>query len=78
MVLHPGDLLHGDANGVTTIPLDIASDVAQACAEYMAAEQVVLDYCKAGDVTVAGFTAARAECGRRIQVLSDRVRRKGR
>ena len=74
----PGDLLHGDANGVTTIPLEIASEVAQACAEYMAAEQVVLDYCKSKDVTVAGFAEARAECGRRIAALSERVRVRGR
>ncbi len=73
----PGELLHGDANGVTTIPLDIASDVAHACAEYCAAEQVVLDYCKSGEVTVAGFAEARAECGRRIAALSERVRRRG-
>jgi len=73
----PGELLHGDANGVTTIPLEIASDVAHACAEYCAAEQVVLDYCKSTDVTVAGFAEARAECGRRIAALSERVRLRG-
>ena len=73
----PGELLHGDANGVTTIPLEIASDVAHACAEYCAAEQVVLDYCKSTDVTVAGFAEARTECGRRIAVLSERVRLRG-
>ncbi|MBI3665596.1 MAG: RraA family protein [Acidobacteria bacterium] len=74
VVIHPGDLLHGDANGVTTIPLEVASEVAKACAEYVAAEQVVLDYSKSGQVTVAGFAEARAECGRRIAALSERVR----
>src|ERR1700722_11334516 len=54
----PGDLLHGDCNGVTTIPLDIAADTADACAEFMAAEAVVLDYLRAGGATVAGFKAA--------------------
>src|SRR5579862_9297109 len=29
IAVHPGDLLHGDANGVTTIPHSIASEVAQ-------------------------------------------------
>jgi len=74
VALNPGDLLHGDANGVTTIPPEIASEVAHACAEYAAAEQVVLDYCKSAEVSVAGFAEARAECGRRIAALSDRVR----
>lgn len=77
VVIAPGALLHGDANGVTTIPAEIASEVAHACAEYCAAEQVVLDYCKSANVTVAGFAEARAECARRIQALSERVRRKG-
>src|SRR5437660_1454237 len=44
VLVAPGDLLHGDRNGVTTIPNEVASAVAHACAEYMAAEQVVLDY----------------------------------
>src|SRR5437667_2215047 len=34
VTVHPGDLLHADRNGVTTIPLSIASAVAQACAEF--------------------------------------------
>lgn len=76
VTIAPGDLLHGDANGVTTIPIEIASEVAHACAEYAAAEQVVLDYCKSSEVTVAGFAEARAECGRRIAALSERVRRR--
>ncbi len=74
VVIHPGDLLHGDANGVTTIPNEIASEVAHACAEYVAAEQIVLDYCKSAEVTAAGLVEARAECGRRIAALSEQVR----
>lgn len=77
VAISPGELLHGDANGVTTIPLEIAGDVAHACAEYCAAEQVVLDYCNSSEVTVAGFAEARAECGRLIAALSERVRRRG-
>src|SRR6266849_6730771 len=44
VMIHPGDLLHGDRNGVATIPVDIASEVGQACADYMAAEAMVLNY----------------------------------
>src|SRR5712671_6133818 len=50
VMIHPGDLLHGDRNGVTAIPNAIASAVAHACPEYMAAEGVVLDYLKAGKI----------------------------
>src|SRR5438270_402992 len=64
--VNPGDLLHGDRNGVTTIPLHLAAATAEACPEFMAAESVVLEYLKAGSVTPAGYAAARTECQRRI------------
>jgi regulator of RNase E activity RraA len=74
VTLHPGDLLHGDRNGVTTIPHEIASAVAKACPEFMAAESVVLDYLKAGKVEPKGFTAARNECKDRIDALGRKLR----
>ena len=67
--VHPGDLLHGDRNGVTTIPNDVASATARACAEYMAAEGVIFEYLKTGKIDVPGFTKARKECGDRIAAL---------
>src|SRR5437667_6605051 len=42
VMVQPGDLLHGDRNGVTTIPPEIAAAVADACPEFMSAEAVVL------------------------------------
>jgi 4-hydroxy-4-methyl-2-oxoglutarate aldolase len=75
LTIHPGDLLHGDCNGVTTIPLDIASDVADACEEFVQAEAVVLQYLRAGEVTVDGFSQATAECRRLIDALRERVAR---
>ncbi len=74
VMVHPGDLLHGDRNGVTTIPNEIASAVAQACAEYVAAEAVVLDYLKAGRIDPKGLAAARNECRDRIEVLVRNLR----
>ena len=76
VTVHPGDLLHGDRNGVTTIPLAIASEVAHACADLAAAEAVVLDYLRAGNVTVKGYAEARAECKRRIDDLARRLRKR--
>ena len=74
VTIHPGDLLHGDRNGVTTIPNDLASAVAQACPEFMAAESVVLDYLKAGKVEAKAYAAARNECRDRIEALARKLR----
>jgi 4-hydroxy-4-methyl-2-oxoglutarate aldolase len=73
-MVHPGDLIHGDRNGVTTIPIEIASAVAHACAEFMAAEAVVLDYLRAGRVDAKGFAAAHKECRGRIETLARKVK----
>jgi regulator of RNase E activity RraA len=73
VTVNPGDLLHGDRNGVTTIPLAVASLVAHACAEYMAAESVVLDYLKAGRVDPKGYARARNECKDRIDALAKKL-----
>jgi 4-hydroxy-4-methyl-2-oxoglutarate aldolase len=77
VVINPGDLLHGDRNGVTVIPLEIASAVAHACAEYMLAESVVLDYLKSepSGIDVKGFSHARNECRDRIETLARRLKR---
>jgi regulator of RNase E activity RraA len=72
--VNPGDLLHGDRNGVTEIPLSLAAAVAEASAEFVAAESIVLDYLKAGKVTADGFGAARKECQRRIAELGKRLK----
>lgn len=75
LAVHPGDLLHGDQNGVTSIPVDIAADVADVCKEYCDAESVVLDYCNAGSVNPDGLSGALGELKDRIQALRKRVKR---
>jgi 4-hydroxy-4-methyl-2-oxoglutarate aldolase len=74
VTVHPGDLLHGDRNGVTTIPPASAADVAAACAEFVAAEAVIFDYLKGGNVTPAGFAVAHSECKHRITDLAKRLK----
>jgi regulator of RNase E activity RraA len=71
--INPGDLLHGDRNGIAAIPLNLADAVAEACPEFMAAESVVLEYLKGGTPTPAGYAAARTECQRRIGDLAQRL-----
>ena len=73
VTIYPGDLLHGDRNGVTTIPNELAAAVADACPAFMAAEAVLLDYLKAGNVDVNGFNNARAECHRQIEALGRKI-----
>jgi hypothetical protein len=41
-----------------------------------AAESVVLDYLRGGQITVKGFAEARAECKRRIDALAVRLRKR--
>lgn len=74
VTVRPGDLLHGDRNGVTTIPLEIAAEVADACPEYVSAEAIVLDYLRQGGVTPAGFAEAMAATRDRIAALGRAVR----
>jgi regulator of RNase E activity RraA len=77
LVVRTGDLLHGDANGVTDIPLEIAADVADASAEFVAAEAHVLDYVKEGsEKNIAEFTARRQAMTEAIATLRRRVSRR--
>ena len=70
----PGDLLHGDANGVTTIPLEIAADVADACVEFAAAEQVIIDLSQSGGASLDDLREAYAEKARRVAALGRQLR----
>jgi 4-hydroxy-4-methyl-2-oxoglutarate aldolase len=50
--LQPGDLLHGDVNGVLAIPHGIADRVAEEAARVRAAEREVLKFVSSGGLTV--------------------------
>jgi len=76
VIVHPADLLHGDRNGVTTIPIEIASETAHVCAEFVAAETVILDYLKGGKLDPKGLAAARKESQDRIATLAKRLKSK--
>jgi 4-hydroxy-4-methyl-2-oxoglutarate aldolase len=76
ITIHPGDLVHADANGVTTIPLSIAADVADAAVEFVAAEAHVLDYLKRGTPDVKEFAEARKTMMSEMAALGKRVRSK--
>jgi 4-hydroxy-4-methyl-2-oxoglutarate aldolase len=72
--VNPGDLLHGDRNCVTTIPLELAALVAEGCSGFMTAEAAILDYLKGGKVTPGGYAVARDECKRQIGELGKKLK----
>src|SRR5499427_5045047 len=74
ITVQPGDLIHADANGVTTIPLDIASEVVAVADEFVAAENIVLDYLKSDAPQVKGLADARKGMLDALAALSQRVR----
>jgi regulator of RNase E activity RraA len=74
LTIHAGDLLHADANGVATIPLEIAGQVADAATEFVAAEAIVLDYLKKGSAQVPAFAEARQAMMDALAALSRRLR----
>jgi 4-hydroxy-4-methyl-2-oxoglutarate aldolase len=53
MAVQPGDLLHGDINGVTVVPDAVAASVADEALRVRAAEKVILDLARAPGFTVA-------------------------
>jgi 4-hydroxy-4-methyl-2-oxoglutarate aldolase len=76
LVVNAGDLLHGDANGVTNIPLNIAAATADIAQEFVDAEKIVLDYVNGpGKKTPAGLTSARREYSVAVAKLTERAKK---
>src|SRR5262249_25668513 len=76
VTVQPGDLIHADANGVTTIPVSIAADIADAAVEDVKAEAIMPDYLKAGRTEAKAFGEARGAMLAEIGALGRRVRAK--
>lgn len=76
LAVFPDDLLHGDCNGVTSIPTSIAAELADIGDAFIAAEKVVLDALHAPGVTLAQLTEARAESRAQIDTLARQVTRR--
>jgi 4-hydroxy-4-methyl-2-oxoglutarate aldolase len=77
LVVNQGDLLHADANGVTTIPVEIASEVADIGGEFLAAEEIVMRYVKGpGEKSVKRYNELRQEFQSIVSALTKRVSRK--
>lgn len=75
ITIQPGDLLHADRNGVTTIPLEIADELPAVCAEFAVTETWLVQYLKGGRVTVEGLREVRAAMRAEAAKISARVAR---
>jgi 4-hydroxy-4-methyl-2-oxoglutarate aldolase len=75
IVIYPDDLLHGDLNGVTTIPHEIATETADIGDEFVAAEKIILDALRDGTPSVKRLKEARAAAGEQIARLRAQVSR---
>jgi regulator of RNase E activity RraA len=76
ITIRPGELLHADANGVCTIPAEIADAIPDAATEFVAAETIVLDYLKGGSPNAKSFSEARKAMMDAIATLGRKVRSK--
>ena len=74
LTIEPGDLLHGDCNGVTTIPLELAESIAIVCEQYVQAEAIILDYLRGGQPTVKGLGAAIKECKETLKMIANNLK----
>ncbi len=77
LTVHSGDLLHGDANGVTNIPLEIAAEVADIAGDFVAAEDIVMRYVKQpGEKDVKRLAEVRKEFAAVVAKLREQVERR--
>jgi 4-hydroxy-4-methyl-2-oxoglutarate aldolase len=76
IIVSPDDLLHGDCNGVTTIPHDIAAELADIADEFIAAEAVVIGAMRESNPTPKRLREAVAEMRGRVDVMRAKVARK--
>lgn len=75
ITINPDDLLHCDCNGVSTVPVDIAAEVADIGDEFVASETVVLEALRGPDPTLEQYNVARAEMGEIVARLKQQVSR---
>ncbi|GAB4465640.1 MAG: RraA family protein [Anaerolineae bacterium] len=77
MTIYPNDLIHADRNGVTTIPGEIAAELADIGDAFVAAEGVILQALRGGSPSVERLREAMAESQAQVARLQARVSRAG-
>ena len=75
IAIYPDDLLHGDCNGVTTIPHDIVDELLGVAEEYIAAEMIAIDAMRQPNPSVKLLRETRTESRARMEKIRARVAR---
>jgi regulator of RNase E activity RraA len=75
VMIYADDLLHADVNGVTTIPKEIAAEVAEIADEFVASETLILDALRTYGPDAKKFHEARMDSKRMVQALRERVKK---
>ena len=73
--MQPGDLLHGDRNGVTTIPSEIVPYLAKGCKEYLNAEKEMLTKMSSEQLDLPALRRAEDEIVERLDELKSRLQK---
>ena len=73
LMINPGDLLHGDRDGVTTIPSTVAPFVSTVAARFAAIEDFLLQRVREAAGNPEELKAARNEADKRTRDLSKRA-----
>jgi regulator of RNase E activity RraA len=55
LTVKPGDLLHGDEHGITSVPIEIARELPAAARRVEAAERKLIDYARSNSATREGI-----------------------
>jgi 4-hydroxy-4-methyl-2-oxoglutarate aldolase len=53
--INPGDLIHGDANGIVNVPLDLAARIPEVAEKLRDREQEVIRFCTSDDFSLSGL-----------------------
>ncbi|MCI0476801.1 MAG: hypothetical protein L0Y55_11180 [Anaerolineales bacterium] len=75
IAIYPDDLLHADCNGVTTIPKEIAAEIADIGDEYVAAEMLIIDAMRESPGNLKLLRERQAESKNQMAKLRARVAR---
>jgi 4-hydroxy-4-methyl-2-oxoglutarate aldolase len=75
IAIYPDDLLHGDCNGVTTIPKDIAAEAADVGDVYIAAEMVTTNAMRVHKGDLKALRAAQVESKSQMEKIRVQVSR---
>ena len=73
VTVQPGDLLHGDCNGVTTIPKEIAGEVSRLCTPFAAIEAELMRSIQSSGRDLQAVCRAREKSFSQTQELKKRL-----